>query len=383
MHSIVGYVIAAGIGGLIAHFISQPPELRSMRLSQLIFVPVGFVLCFYFLPDNSGGSPIGSVGEFVCFLGVLGFLIILIAPNLAYLFGAGISNLVDPQNWTSAEEELALRPIHRLIDKDQFSQALTDLNELLKRHKPTYEALLIKAKLLHHFGSVDETVATLLKLIPLSHSTAQQLVVMELLEQMEQQYQDPASPFIPGMRTVEISHELVLFLMDGEKPVLHKEIAPGPYKVEEALHRNHRWLRLEGENWGNAEMCWDAVRSKQPAPAQSRKILFGPIARLHEAIAAVITRKPRRFQQAEAKELFKEAGQLIRRNDWQNAVPLLQKASARDPDHYEIAFRLIQAVRFTSGQEYTEQIVRKVLNQSQWTQHEEEMIRQAGRAGSL
>ena len=305
------------------------------------------------------------------------------APNLAYLFGAGVSNLVDPQNWTSDEEELALRPIHRLIDKDQFSQALNDLDELLKSHKPTYEALLIKAKLLHHFGSVDETVATLLKLIPLSHSTAQQLVVMELLEQMEEQYQDPASPFVPGMRIVEISHELVLFLMDGEKPVLHKGIAPGAYKVEEALHRNHRWLRLEGENWGNAEMCWDAVRPKQAAPTQSRKILFGPIGRLHEAITAVITRKPRRFQQAEAKELFKEAGQFIRRNDWQNAVPLLQKASARDPDHYEIAFRLIQAVRFTSGQEDTEQTVRKVLNQSRWTQHEEEMIRQAGRADSF
>jgi hypothetical protein len=186
------------------------------------------------------------------------------------------------------------------------------------------------------------------------------------------------------MRSIEIDHDLVLFLMDGEKPVVHKEIPPGTYKVEEALHRNHRWLRLEGENWGNAEMCWEAVRPKQQVPtsAPSRRILFAPIARVHQAITSAIHRKPRRFQQAEAKELFKEASQLIRRNDWQRALPLLQKASACDPDHYEIAFRWVQAVRFTSGDEEAEQTVSKALRQSRWTEHEQQMIRQVGRTGS-
>lgn len=357
---------------LIAHLISRPPELRTMRLSQLIFIPIGFVLC-----SHLAG---GGIAELMCFLVVLGCLIVLMVPNIAYLFGASLSGLIDPQDWTSTEEEVALRPIHKLIDKDQYGQALTDLDELLKEHKPTYEALLIKAKLLHHLGSVDETVATLLKSIGLTHSTPQQLAVMELLAEMEGQHLDPASPFVPGTRTIEINHELVLFLMDDETPVLRKEIAPGTYKVQEALHRNHRWLRLEGENWGNAEMCWQAVVAETHAPTPPQRGFLVRIARMHQAIDNAIKRKkPRRFQQAEAKELFKEASQLIRRHEWQRAVPLLQKASACDPDHYEIAFRWVQAVRFTASDAETEQAINQVLKQSRWSEHEEQMIRELRR----
>src|SRR5271154_181678 len=171
MHSIFFYLLAAGAGVLIAHFISRPPELRSMRLSQFIFVPVAMLLFVYFLPAGNGASAGGGVGEFMCFLGVLGFLIMLLAPNIAYFCGASVSNFLDPQDWTSTDEEIALRPIRILIDKDQCNEALADLEELLKKHKPTYEALLIKAKLLYHFGSVDETVATLLSLIGMSKTT--------------------------------------------------------------------------------------------------------------------------------------------------------------------------------------------------------------------
>src|SRR5580658_10379601 len=201
MHSILTYILAAGAGLLIAHFISSPPELRSMRLSQLIFVPVGTVLFVYFLPDGSGSSTAG-VGEFMCFLGVLGFLIVLLVPNIAFLCGATMSNFLDPQDWTSADEEIALRPIRQMIDKDQYNEALGDLDELLKKHKPTYEALLLKAKLLHHFGSVDETVATLLGLIELSQSTAQQLVVMEFLTLLAGHHQDPPRPLAAGTRRI-------------------------------------------------------------------------------------------------------------------------------------------------------------------------------------
>src|ERR1039457_1588182 len=124
MHSTVAYVLAAAAGVLIAHFISRAPELRTMRLSQLIFVPVAMVLAVYFLPDGSGSSAGGDIPNFVCFLGIVGFLIILLVPNLAYHCGAGLSNFLDPHDWTQAEEEIALRPIRRLIDKDEFTPAL-------------------------------------------------------------------------------------------------------------------------------------------------------------------------------------------------------------------------------------------------------------------
>jgi tetratricopeptide (TPR) repeat protein len=374
MHSIPAYVIAAVVGMLMAHLISRPPELRSMRLSQLVFVPAGVVLCVYFLPEPGGGG--ADIGQLMCFMGVLGFLILLLAPNIAYLCGASLSNFLDPQDWTSDEEQIALRPIQRLIGKDQYSQALSDLDELLKTHKPTYEALLVKAKLLHHFGSVDETVATLLTLISLSHTTAQQLAVMELLAVLEGQHQEPPRPLVHETRAIEIHHDLVLFQTDGDAASAHQEIPPGTYKVQEITHRNHRWLKLAGENWGNAEMCWQAVLVKPVVSVPQKKSFFSPIARMHQAVTTAVKGKPRRQRQAEAKELFREAGRLIRGNQWRKAAPLLQKASACDPDHYEIAYRWVQSVRFTATDDETEQTVAQVLRQSRWTEHEEQMLRQ-------
>jgi tetratricopeptide (TPR) repeat protein len=380
MHSFLSYLLPAGAGVLIAHFVSRAPELRTMRLSQLIFVPAGMVVAVYFLQSGNGSSSVGGVAEFMCFLGVLGFLILLLAPNIAYLCGASLSNFLDPHDWPSGEEEIALRPIRLLIDKDQYSQALSDLDELLKKHKPTYEALLLKAKLLHHLGSVDETVATLLRLIELSQSPAQQLAVMELLTFLEGQHQEPPGPFVSGTRRLEIHHELVLFEMVAEGSPPHKVIPAGAYEVEQTIHRDRRWLKLPGEDWGNAEMCWNAVLvERRPAPAPPKSGFFWRIARMHEAITAAIKRKPRTQKRAEAKKLYQQASQFIRRGDWHSAVPLLEKASACDPDHYEIAYRWVQAVRQTANDAVTEQAVNRVLQQSQWTGNEEQMLRQLKR----
>ncbi len=363
-------VLAAGAGLLIAHFISRTTELRAMRLAQLVLVPGAFVLCVLF-------SSAGGMEGFICFLAVLGFLAILLAPNIAHFFGTTLSNFLDPHDWTPAEEEIALRPIRRLIDKDQYHEALTDLEALLTKHKPTYEALLLKAKLLHHFGSVDETVATLLSLIELSKTTELQLEVMKLLALLEQQYRPPMKPLAPGPRRIEIRHELVLFQMSGEAPESHKVIPPGAYEAEETFHRKHRWLKVAGEDWGNAEMCWEAILAIDlPAAAPPKNGILRQVARMCQTITLATKRKPRIQKQADARRLFNEASQFIRREDWQRALPLLQEASACDPDCYEIAYRWVLAVRHTSNNAVTAQVVTQVLRQSRWTEDEQHMLQQ-------
>src|SRR5208282_382424 len=101
MHSIFSYLLAGGIGVLIAFFMSRPPELQSLRLSQLILVPAVMVACVYFMPDPRQSSAIAGVGSFICFLGALGFLVLLLAPNLGHFCGVGLSSFLDPQDWTS------------------------------------------------------------------------------------------------------------------------------------------------------------------------------------------------------------------------------------------------------------------------------------------
>ncbi len=373
MHLMLAYPVAAGAGVLIAHFVSRAPELRFMRLSQLILVPAALVLCVYV------SSEIGGLSGLVCFVAVLGLLVVLLAPNIAHLCGTGLVSFLDPQDWTPAEEEIALKPIRRLIDKDQYHQALSELDDLLKKRKPTYEALLLKAKLLNHLGGWQEAVATLLSLIELSQTTDQQLMVMGFLDSLEDHHPDPPTPLVAGGHRMQIRHELVLYPMSREDSPAHKTIPPGGYKVEATLHREHRWLKLAGEDWGNYEVCWEAVRvNDHPAAPSRRKDLFRPIARMHQAIGGAFKRKRklRRHVQAEAQRLFHEANEFIRREDWQAALPLLQKASSCDPDRYEIAYRWAQAVRNTASDAVTAQVISQVLQQSLWTESEQYMLQQ-------
>jgi thioredoxin-like negative regulator of GroEL len=376
MHSIAAYVIAAGVGIVLAHFISRAPELRTMRLSQLLLVPLAMVWCTYFLPVP-GESSGASLGKFPGFLFGLFVLIVLLAPNLGHHCGAILSNFLFSGDWTPAEEELALRPIRRLIDKDQFNQALIELDGLLKKRKPNYEALFLRAKLLHHFGNVNATVTALLEMIPLSHTTDQQLAAMDLLRELEEYHQEPPRAPAAGNRRIQIEHELVLFPTGAETASPHKAIPPGSYQITEFIRGNHRWLKLAGEDWGNAEMCWNAVVPANRLPGATRgNRLWEPIARMHRAITSAITPVSARHQKAESQRLLAEANQCIRRGDWQSAVPILQKAAACDPHRYEIAYRWAQAVRQTETVDAAAEVVSQVLQQSQWTESEQHMLEQ-------
>jgi hypothetical protein len=303
-----------------------------------------------------------------------------LAPNFAFFLSARLSNFLDPQDWTPAEEEIALRPIRRLIDEDQNREALAGLGKLLTKHKPTYEAMLLKAKLLYHIGGAQETADALVQTIGLSKTTQQQLAVMELLAALDELPQPAPKPPACGTRRLSIQHDLVLFPPAAGDRSVHKTIPPGGYEVEEILHRNHRWLKLAGEDWGNAEICWEAVREiHRPAPAPPKDGFFRWMARMSGAGAAAFKRKSRIHSQAEARKLLQEANNFIRREDWRRALPLLQKASACDPERYEIAYRWAQAVRRTADDATTARVVGKILDQNQWTDSEQQMLLQLKR----
>ncbi len=375
MYSILSCIVAAGLGLLVAHLLSRPEELRPLRLSQLILVPAAMVGAVCLLPRHAGRATLGDLQNFIQYLFIAAFVAVLLAPNIAYYVGIGFSNVIDPHDWTPLEEEIALRPIAKMIDKDRFQEALAKLDGLLEKHKPTYEALLLKSKLLHHFSSVDETVATLLEMIPLSHSTDQQLSVMEALATLENQLQNPAMPFIPGTRRIRTRHEFVLFPAETIDRSAHETIPPGEYEVEETLRGTQRWLKLAGRNLGNAQMCWEAVQETVSENSESSAVRFlRPIARMHQTISNAFTGRAYHQVQAQGRTLLKEANALIRREDWTHSVPLLQKASACDPHSYEIAYRLMQAVRHTEGQEGCRRMLRQVLDQSRWSEDEKAML---------
>jgi tetratricopeptide (TPR) repeat protein len=373
VHSLIAYIVVASAGLLLALFLTRAPELRCLRLSQLIFVPIGFVAALAVLPEPSAHADVGDIGAFVLFLGILGFLIILLAPNIAHVLGSTVSDFLDPHDWKPIHEEIPLRSVVRLIDKGRNQDALAELEKLLKEYRPNYDALHLKAKLLNHFQHFDETIDTLLQMMRLSSTATQQLVVMELLASLESHRNAPQKAPVPGTRQIQISHALVLFNTGHSEPSVHKEIPPGSYLVEEILQGRHRWLVLTGEPWGNAEVLWKAVQGGQSAV---KKGFLYHVARLQQKFTFAIKGKPWRQAKADAGALHKEANEYIRLGDWGTALPLLQKASAEDPDNYEIAYRLVQASRQAGPSTDVAELLDKVLAQSRWTEDQERMLKQ-------
>jgi len=374
IQTIISDIIAGGLGFLVAHYLSRAPELRPMRLSQLIFLPLAFIAVVSVSPDPSQGVA-AAMSSFLIFIFIMVFIAAMIAPNIAFMFGSAFSNFIDPLDWTTEEEEVALRPINRLIDRDRYEDALDELEALLKTHKPSYEAFHVHAKLLNHFQRFDETVATLLRMIPLSKTTQQQLIAMELLDGLAGQQVSPAKPFEAGARPVRITHELVLFNVQSKCRTEHMVISPGQYGVSEIIVGRSRWLVLNDQPWGNAETCWESVRETQAVAPPKRGLLY-QIARMHQTFVFGLKGKPFRQAKADSKAMHKEADEYIRQGNWAKALPFLEKAATDDPDSYEIAYRLLQAVHRTSTPFHARTVLDKVLQQSRWSEDEIRMLKE-------
>jgi hypothetical protein len=255
MTAVLEYIISASLGVFVAWLLTRVPELRHLRAWQMILVAGAFTGICWVMRETHGRPEMGTDIILIVIIALTAFLL---APNIAHYCGAGLSNFLDRQDWTPAEEELALRPIKELIDQDRYYQALGDLECLLVKHKPTYEAMILHAKLLHHVARWADTSEALLKAIRLSHTAQQQLVAMELLAQLEDRLTVAPQSAVPGRRQFRIMHELVLFHCAADRTV-HKVIPPGEYEVESASVGKQLWLRLAGEEWGNAVACWEAA----------------------------------------------------------------------------------------------------------------------------
>jgi thioredoxin-like negative regulator of GroEL len=367
--------VAAGGGLFLAYFLTGAPELRGLRLAQMIFLPLAFMAAWSVLPEPSQGY--ASVGALIGFAAILVFIAALLAPNAGHYCGVFVANFLDPQDWASAEEEIALRPIVKLIDKDRFEEARDGLEALLKKHKPTYEALLLQAKLLHHFQRDAEGRAALLQMIPLSRTTDQQLAVMELLAGLGAHQSTATEPTDRGPTQMRITHELVLFPTGAADRSVHKIIPAGAYQVNRQLVRGQCWLVPNGEDWGNTCACWEAVRETDKATETAAgKGLLWQIARMQESVILAVRGKTWRQSQEEARLWQKEANRLIRQGNWGAALPCLQKAATEDPENFEIAYRLVQAARLAGGSANPSAVLSRVLRQGRWTEDQERMLQQ-------
>jgi hypothetical protein len=176
------------IGGsiLMAFLMTTPLELRHLRVIQMVLLPCLLMAMRYLMmpaPASTHANEPASVA-FLRYLPLAMTVAALLGANIAYFCARVVEGTIDPHDWTPQEEELAMAPVRRLVQEDRYREALEALEKLLSRHKPTYEALLLKAKLLNHFGQSLPARQTLLSMLRLTRSAAQQTAVMQGLREL-------------------------------------------------------------------------------------------------------------------------------------------------------------------------------------------------------
>jgi hypothetical protein len=95
---------------------------------------------------------------------------------------------------------------------------------------------------------------------------------MQMLAFLDENNQESPRAPASGTRRIEIGHDLILFRTSGDDPPLQREIPPGSHEVVEIVHRKRIWLKLSGEDFGNAAICWEAIPPvNRPSPAPPNK----------------------------------------------------------------------------------------------------------------
>jgi hypothetical protein len=177
------YAILVIVGLAIAFIGTIPMEVRRLRLIQLVLLPVLLSGMYFQIPK--GPPVVEDVLAFLIYLWPLGMLAALLAPNIAWLCGYGIQSAIDPLDWASHDDEIELKPVSQLIEGESYLEARKTLERLLKKHPPTYHALLLRAKLQHHFGETKQVRQTLLEMIALAQHQDQQLAAMQMYHELE------------------------------------------------------------------------------------------------------------------------------------------------------------------------------------------------------
>jgi tetratricopeptide (TPR) repeat protein len=182
MNEIRIYAFLVTVGLTIGFIGTMPSDLRRLRLMQMVLVPVLLSGMYFQIPK--GPLAVEDLLAFLLYLWPLGMLAALLAPNIAWFCGYGIQSAIDPQDWTSCDEEIVLKPVNQLIEREDYQAAYKTLEDLLERHRPTYHALLLRAKLQYHFGKIKQARQTLLKMIELAQHPDQQLAAMRLYHEL-------------------------------------------------------------------------------------------------------------------------------------------------------------------------------------------------------
>jgi hypothetical protein len=174
-------LLLAGLGLFIGFITTSPLELRHRRLFHMVLVPVLLVGMRQLIP---GGQDVAAnLAGFTGFLVPMLLLALLLAPSVGWIVsGTLVSVLENPDNGPA--HDLELHQVRQRISSGQNEEAYKLLTRNLRRTKPTYEALYLKAALEREMGMIARARRTVRQMGKFAIHDTQKQVVAEVLRSL-------------------------------------------------------------------------------------------------------------------------------------------------------------------------------------------------------
>ena len=174
-------LLLAGLGLFIGFITTSPLELRHRRLFHMVLVPVLLVGMRQLIP---GGQDVAAnLAGFTGFLVPMLLLALLLAPSVGWIVsGTLVSVLENPDNGPA--HDLELHQVRQRISSGLNEEAYKLLTRNLRRTKPTYEALYLKAALEREMGMIVRARRTVRQMGKFAIHDTQKQFVAEVLSSL-------------------------------------------------------------------------------------------------------------------------------------------------------------------------------------------------------
>lgn len=172
----------AGLGLFIGFIFTSPMDLRHRRLLYMVLIPVLLLGMRHLIPD--GRDLAVNLAGFTGFLVPMIILAVLLAPSLGWLFSGALMSVLDHPDNRQAKT-LELHQVRRRIASGQRAEAYTLLTRNLRRTKPTYEALYLKAALELEMGRIGRAHRTVRQMSQFTMHHSQKEFVAEILSSLQ------------------------------------------------------------------------------------------------------------------------------------------------------------------------------------------------------
>ena len=171
----------AGLGLFMGFITTSSMDLRQRRLLHMCLIPVLLVGLRHLIP---GGRDLAvNLAGFTGFLVPVIILAVLLAPSLGWLFSGALLGILDHADHRPIQT-LELHQVRRRIASGQRAEAYQLLTDNLRRTRPTYEALYLKAALELDMGKTSRARRTVRRMRRFAIADPQMQFVAQLLRRL-------------------------------------------------------------------------------------------------------------------------------------------------------------------------------------------------------